>query len=405
MSSRNLFITFSSALLVGIFAANCSRPVTCAVEGCVKDDKVVLKSDSQPAKDTSADAKADTTKADLEKLIDELKSRVNLNDSIDTLQNDMLHLHETRLAALELKDKEIDTAIAGINSTLVEHKAAIDANALEIARVESSLTEMIEAAKAKAASDLCEKAMSLMSKIRQLRSDMVNGDASVRSDLQGQIDALIGQITTAIGPLELGEGGSSLAAQLAALQTKQNNQYKELDRRVKTLEIFAIAQTAINLVVQGQIVGLQSQISSLSTRLGKVEVRLTAAEGKITAVEALVSGLSTSIGSIQGTVNGLTTKVNLLLATDVLQSAAILQIIGDLDALKTKYNSQVPALLASVGSINEAIEDLENAPSSSCTLSSEKYECTGSGHGCGSKTYYRDLVCGNKSAQVLVIKD
>lgn len=133
MASIRSKILRGSALVSFIFLFSaCSEKATCALEGCTEDSGVKLQSDSQGSEDARPDdlaaAKAEIEKAKkaLEDAFAELKDRVIFNESVDKIQNDMLHIHETRIAALELKANTFAEDISGLKSrmTTVEGEIA-----------------------------------------------------------------------------------------------------------------------------------------------------------------------------------------------------------------------------------------------------------------------------------------
>ncbi len=265
--------------LVVLFTA-CSEKATCALEGCTKNEsKVELKSgDSQNA----LDAKVDTSKSDkeaIEKAIKDLKDRLELGESIDKVQNDMLHIHETRLAALELKVTQIDTSIAGLNTKIAAAEAAIAANKLEIERVEKELQDAIKAGDDALKAQLTEKMEQLVGAEAELREALAVRVAALEAlteglnvaDIISQLGGLDEKIAEILGVLKgdaSAQEGSPAALGLESVVASLSSKASSTRSTLESL-IAALGGTINGTSVLGleKISKLRSDITDLGSKL------------------------------------------------------------------------------------------------------------------------------------------
>lgn len=274
---------------VVVFAA-CSEKATCALEGCTKENKVELKDDSSAA-NNALDAQADASKAEkeaIEKAIKDIKDRMELGESIDKVQNDMLHIHETRLAALELKITQIDASIVSLNSKIADAEAAILANKNKIDEVKADLEAAIAA-----------------------------GDTALKADLEAQL--------------------AEHAQQEAGLRAA-------LEARVALLEAFKVAQEAANSVVDGKLSSLQSSVDNILARLAVVEGKVdgSISSGLYSLIQTVQQSVSAAHAAIGYQTNLLSqTLIKLGATTGPNDLPNIVQMKNDLLALKGSYDAFV----------------------------------------------------------------
>jgi hypothetical protein len=103
---RNLFLP----AVIACLPSACSKPATCALEGCSKNDAVVMDGSSNQAKD--ADAVADE-KGKLEKTIKDILDRLGASEALAKLLNETVQLHEKRLTSLEKRSDKHAIGSAG----------------------------------------------------------------------------------------------------------------------------------------------------------------------------------------------------------------------------------------------------------------------------------------------------
>lgn len=240
------------------------------------------------------DAKVDTSasdKAAIEKAIKDIKDRMELGESIDKVQNDMLHIHETRLAALELKVTQIDAKVALHAEKIAAAEEGIAVNAQKILDVKAELVAAIEAGDEAAKASL------------QVKLDALEADQSAkRNALASRVDILEeykGQLVTADVINKLG----SLQTQISDLKTKIEG---PLESRIQAIEVLlaAVAKQAeltgdlmgallveLQATIIGDITDPYAQLEVKSTKLDKLRSDLEGVKSDLLSKEAVLKAL------------------------------------------------------------------------------------------------------------------
>lgn len=311
VSIRSKLLRGSTLLSFIFLFPACSEKATCALEGCTSNGSVKMVGDQQASQDARPDdlaaAKAEIEKAKkaLEDAFAELKDRVIFNESVDKLQNDMLHLHDVRIAALELRVSAIDTKILSLESEIAASNEAIAANEAALVRARE---ELAQAAK--------------------------DGDAALKAQLE---------------------------AHIAGLVSEQKAVNLNVTNRVIALEGFRAAQEITNGALGTDIGALQNQVAGLLTTIGSVSDSSQSSSifGLIKKAQEGVAAATSLATNIQNSIPGLLSTLETTLRGELnsAKSAVLQDIANKLVEAKSYIDGEISGLGSSISDIEIALKN------------------------------------------------
>ncbi len=397
MRSTRLYASTFGLLTAFTVLSACSKPLTCALEGCSSNESVSLASDY-----TSADAMAQTKSADeilhdklknleaktdkgeakdnenkiiVDKKIGDILIRLGLSETAAKIHADTLSLHEKRLFILEAKSSEQAAHLAKLDLDLSAQMDRISLNEAELVRLENelnaqlavlaaadqtnldqlnaniaALNESLTTQIAGLSSEMAEKISGIVQKMCMLRQELLSNDAAVAEAAASQIAALQSKLDAEVATL-------SAADQANMDLTIQ--EISRLDGKVNQV-IFASVLAAIH--VQGQIADLKIAIkkldaadkanlnflknkiaslnANLQSRLAQLEGVDQALVGRIVNLETATADLRTDHDLLVSAFEEFKAAQNTLNEKFVQDNSALAQ---DMETLKSDLNARIDA--------------------------------------------------------------
>ncbi|HET9239442.1 MAG TPA: hypothetical protein VFO10_19425 [Oligoflexus sp.] len=273
MSRQRPLGLLSVVLVSSLLSFSCSRPMTCALEGCKQNNGVVLADDFKAGE--SADATAE--KESLSKKIKDIADRLGANEALAALLQEAVKLHDTRLKLLEDQAKSVASRLADIDGMIEHHEEEIHAQAKALKTLETSFTARLEAQAVleKAALDEIhgnldaveselrtsldaldaanKKAIEdILANMADERKRVDNADIAVAAEAKRQLGVLQLALESRVGALESKD--LVLVSEIARLDGRVNSVISSTDREFRKLWIsYGLLQAQIILVAADNV--------------------------------------------------------------------------------------------------------------------------------------------------------
>lgn len=269
MSRQSPLGAIQFVLISSLVSFACSRPMTCALEGCNQDNGVVLSSDLNAGQSADATAQQDT----LGKKIKDIFDRLGATEALTALLQETVRLHETRLKTLEDHAQGVDGKIMDIQSELEHHEEHIHSQemALQALRVSMDAKIAAQAAIDKAAID------GLRTDLDTTEADLVEAIADLDTETQESIKGILNDMKIERARVDNADIAVAQTAQdkLDALQTALNTKIGNLEKEDTSIRA-ALAKEVGRLDgrVDGLINSTNKEFAKLWTSYGLLQAQL-----------------------------------------------------------------------------------------------------------------------------------
>ncbi len=292
---------FLSCLTIAL-SLSCSRPVTCALEGCNKNSLVVLASDlngTAPEAAQEADAVA-AEKADFDKDIEDIKMRLTINEALSDLLSKTVQLHEQRLTNLETKTGDLSSALDSLNQSILKAQTNLEETNKKLVDLDSRTRAQLDQLADQQQQDKMQSQEQIDQLTITLRQEIAAGD----SELQTKINGLLNDMAT-----ERARVDSADAAIKADAESKLASLRAELMSRIEVLQSDAAAAAlataqkieTLDEKIQNLVAADVALAIQLSTQINALQLQLDSAEslnnGRYTQVIDQIAELRTKLAS------------------------------------------------------------------------------------------------------------
>ncbi|MDQ3231674.1 MAG: hypothetical protein M3Q07_07625 [Pseudobdellovibrionaceae bacterium] len=296
MSRQSPLGAIQFVLISSLVSFACSRPMTCALEGCNQDNGVVLSSDLNAGQSADATAQQDT----LGKKIKDIFDRLGATEALTALLQETVRLHETRHKTIEDHAQGVDGELMDIQSQLEHHEehihsqemalqalrvsmdakiaaqAAIDKAAIDGLRTDLDSTEadLVEAI-ADLDTETQESIKGILNDMKIERARVDNADIAVAQTAQDKLDALQTALNTKIGNLEKEDTSirAALAKEIGSLDGRVNDVIKSTNKEFgKLWTSYGLLQAQLILVAADNIIDrakIRKEIDDVEALLAK----------------------------------------------------------------------------------------------------------------------------------------
>lgn len=276
-SKTSRFIVLGT--LLSAFA--CSRPATCALEGCSNDNSVNLAPSADPASSDAdakpaskeVDDKLSSLKKELEEKLGAITDRASLADALATLHSQTLELHEQRIKALEAGATDQAASIAEINTKIAENKASIEALDQEVADNYQDLSDQLAAQAQKESDDIDLLQASIDQATADLKAEIGETSQGLYGEIMAELAIERGRRKAADKRVRaaalnaVAELDDKLEDAIEALERVDKENLRALNRKIKDLDEkvnkIATIGTIFASIVANEIVNLQGEIKRL----------------------------------------------------------------------------------------------------------------------------------------------
>ncbi|WP_141733861.1 hypothetical protein [Oligoflexus tunisiensis] len=356
-------------LLSSFLTLSCSRPMTCALEGCNSDNGVVLADDLKPGESADAQAQQD----DLKTKIKDIYNRLGATEALAALLREAVNLHESRLKTLENQASSVNVRLNDIDGMIEHHEEEIHAQAQALIDLEDAMNARIdeqaalqEAALDALRLDLEDADSRLLASLETLEEKTKEKIKNLRDRIQAERERRKDrdQAIAENAARKLKELKAELKVEIEALQDADADIRKDLCDEINRLDdrvddVIDSTESKIRNLWRGYVF-LQAQILVVAIGNAQEHARL---RGEIEAVEAKlkeeVEKLSTkdaallteilalkqSQSATQGQLDTLQTRFEAFVAEQAATHAAIdthfTKITGDINNLKTTLEGQI----------------------------------------------------------------
>lgn len=400
MSRQRPLGPLSVILVSGLLSFSCSRPMTCALEGCQQNNGVVLADDFKAGE--SADATAE--KENLSKKIKDIADRLGANEALAALLQETVKLHDSRLKLLEDQAKAVEGRLADIDGMIEHHEEEIHAQAKALQGLETSFNAKLEAQAVleKAALDEIQgnldtvegelrksiegldatnkKAIEdLLAAMALERTRVDNADIAVAAEAKRQLEVLQGNLEGRVGALESKD--ITLVSEIARLDGRVNSVITSTDREFRKLwTSYGLLQAQLIVVAADNVLEnkrIRNDIKDLESKLnGKISTLTTADQ----AMAKDILALYTAQGKTQAQLDALETEYDDFVKTQKETNASINSNYGTLSetlgALKLTVEGHIASEAARVTEIVNTL--LPNIASKVTELETKTTELQGS---------------------------
>lgn len=398
----------STLMLLGA----CSKPVTCALEGCSSNESVSLATDANSAdavaKSQSAmdkiremeaegramDAREKAEKDAHDKKIAEIFSRLSLSEALARLHSETLVMHNQRLLLLEAKSAELKSAMTEVQGRLDAHDREIAKNEASIAQLDIDLRAQLASLAAadqaqieqfnaalgslndslllkinELSQDMALKISGLVHEICELRKQVIAGDEAVAAAASLRMDEIKAELDAAVLTLNAADAANlqQTLGEIAAVDSQLKavvvlgvnyaiqvqNQIRDLKQAVKRLDQ---ADKENYKKLNAKIKDLSEDLKKRVAKLKSVDAALA---DKILALETANGELRADQATLADNFKRFKDTQELL-NTQLLQDAS--QLAQDMGDLRRDINQRIDD---EVNRFEDAIADLVSESASS----------------------------------------
>lgn len=361
MFNPNLSPLIISLMISFTFA--CSRPATCALEGCTNNDVINLSTDGSAMSDADAipqiqsDDASGKKQGELEKKLDQVLNRLGLAEALAALHSKTLELHEQRLTILEGQDKDKGLTLTELKAKIAQYESMIAESHQEMHSIEA---------------DLLNKLSQANKQLEDFKAELAASNEIMTTETSAKLDALQAKVN---------EHETNIAESKDLMKGIEANLLEKLADANDRFEAFKATQESFNttLVTSGQL------NSALSNLHNSISTEQSALRDDLKALLTEQIGILTSRLDSLPDVNSMNILLTSLASSMSSSQSVITEMSLNLNALIAQYSSEIPA-------IHSQIETL-NSVDNSCIIGESTKN--------GNSNKFRTLTCGEISIDIL----